>query len=55
LLRLETSYHLSFFDPSPHRQQVGLSDSPVKRESDYTEIVSSIFVKFRFVSHKAGE
>ena len=30
-------------DPSPHRQQVGLSDYPVKRESDYTESVVSIF------------
>ncbi len=38
-------------DPSPHRQQVGLSDYPVKRESDYTEIVWSIFVKSRYVTH----
>ena len=37
-------------DPSPHRQQVGLSDSPVKRESDYTESVVSIFVKSRYIN-----
>jgi hypothetical protein len=34
-----------FYANNPHRQQVGLSDSPEKRESDYSECVLSNFVK----------
>ena len=32
--RLKILDYQHFSDPSPHRQQVGLSDSPEKRESD---------------------
>ena len=46
---IETIYYLGYFNPSPHRQQVGSATLP-QGESDYTEIVSNIFVKFSFVS-----
>jgi len=42
---LDSVDYLDIFDPSPHRQQVGLSDSPEKRESDEPISVASIFVK----------
>jgi hypothetical protein len=42
-----------FSDPSPHRQPVG-SATPPQGGSDYTEIVWSVFTKFRLVSPKSG-
>ena len=38
-------FYLRLSDPSPHRQQVGLSDSPEKRESDDTVSLTSAFIK----------
>ena len=46
---LETIDYLGYFDPSPHRQQVGSATLP-QGESDCTESVASNFTKFRGVS-----
>ncbi len=41
--RLKILDYQHFSDPSPHRQQVGLSDSPEKRESDDPVSLTSFF------------